>query len=121
PGSNRMRAVSQLFPPSVLRLNQAGPLAVGEFGLLNSVRRSQTAYTSEASFGSAVIDPLSSASVASLSTCSPAGALHVRPPSLDRLARMARRAPPPETLKVSASWCVVPSGEMLAQGSLARS
>src|SRR5438093_8321589 len=57
PGSNRMRAVSQLFPPSVLRLNQAGPLAVGEFGLLNSVRRSQTAYTSEASFGSAVIDP----------------------------------------------------------------
>src|SRR6267143_4427324 len=113
-----LRAASQLRPALVVRANQAGPRASGESWTSCSVSLSQTAYARDELCGSAVIDPLSSANFGLVSPWSACGALHVRPPSDERLARMARLPPLAPTSNASARWCAVPSGAMLTQGSL---
>src|SRR2546430_12236057 len=112
------RAGSQVLPASRLRANQAGP--VDTLGVLNAVIRSHTAYTADASFGSAVMAPLSTATLGSTSTWSPAGSLQVSPRSMERLARMARRAPGPEAAEARPRWFAGPSGEVGKHRALGR-
>src|SRR5262245_3325723 len=80
PGSKISRAASQVWPPSVVRENQAGPVPL-------FVYRVQAAYASSELVGSAVIDCLSLP--AEMSVISAVGAPQFRPPSVDLLTRMA--------------------------------
>src|SRR5262249_46413334 len=117
-----IRAGSQLCPPLVDRAIHVGPLSIFSFFSLFSPAepdRFQTAYTRYGSRGSAVIDSLSSPTVSSVSRARTAGSLHVRPPSSDRLARMAWSAS--LWLNDRLIACAMPSGPNDTQGSVARS
>src|SRR5215470_334 len=113
------RAGSQA--PLKKRANQVGPRMDAGVGLSRPSSRSQTAYTSRASSGSAVIDSLSTATLVLWSRASAIGSSQLEPPSVVRLTRMAFVAPWSEILKDTLIWYAVPSGEKVTQGSLARS
>src|SRR5215210_6100909 len=97
PGSKIFRAGSQLSPPSVVRLNHAGPRKATLFsnalgGALSpggDTSRSHTAYTKSESCGSAVRLFLSLSTFGFSSRLSVMGSLHVTPPSVDRITSMA--------------------------------
>src|SRR6476646_11841808 len=107
-------AGSQDCPPSIVRANHDGPLPFWS-------SRSHVAYANPAVSGSAVSDSLSLKG-ATPSRISVAGSLHVRPPSVDRLARTALDEFVANVSPVNAMpiWYAMPSGPIDTHGSLAR-
>src|SRR6478672_6167855 len=108
------RADSHERPPSVVRANHDGPLPPGS-------SRSHVAYANPGVTGSAVMDSLS-LNGETPSRISVAGSLHVRPPSVERLASTALDEPGANVapLNAIALWYAMPSGPIVTHGSLAR-
>src|SRR5215218_4798380 len=128
-GAKIARAGSQLAPPFVVRENIASPRNEKACWALKLARslgnrsRSQTAYTKLESFGSAVIDSLSlkrngASPLGSRTTVM--GSLHVSPPSVDLLTRIAVAGSLTKFTE-RLIWWTSPLGLNVTQGSEDRS